>query len=267
MNCQAVEETIVAWLSSTLVKSKQNGFVVGVSGGVDSALVSTLCAKACFNVTLLNMPIHQDATQVCRGAKHMAWLKSKYPDSIGVCSIDLSEIFETMRNSFEDDIRDDALAMANLRARLRMSTLYAYAGHLKCLVAGTGNKIEDFGVGFFTKYGDGGVDCSPIGDLSKTQVRELARHMGIDEEIVSAKPTDGLWADNRGDEDQIGATYEELEWAMAVYESYSDKNRILDNTSMSDRQRKVMMIFIDRHEINQHKMIPIPVCKIYSTIL
>jgi NAD+ synthase len=150
-------------------------------------------------------------------------------------------------------IEENMLAMANSRSRLRMTTLYAVAQANGCLVAGTGNKVEDFGVGFFTKYGDGGVDLSPIADMYKTEVFEMAKKLGVIEEILSAKPTDGLWADGRSDEDQIGASYPELEWAMDYIKSNSREE-------LSERQKKVIEIYTRFNLVNQHKMTPIPVC-------
>jgi NAD+ synthase len=189
--------------------------------------------------------------------------------------IDLTGAFETTKSLLDAKVADNPLAMANLRARLRMCTLYAYAGHNSYLVAGTGNKVEDFGVGFFTKWADGAVDFSPIGDLSKSQVWELAKFLGVSNEIVNAKPTDGLWSDNRGDEDAIGATYLELEWAMAEWESgrVNLVGRMNFGTAQygkvqyTDREIEVLKIYNDWHQANQHKFNPIPVCQIPSVLL
>jgi NAD+ synthase len=270
MNCKAVEEIIVDWLKKQSNKTKQKGFVIGVSGGVDSALVSTLCAKTQLPTLLLSMPIYQAKNQLERAEKHINKLITLY-SNVSTLTVDLTKAFEVMSSSFISSVKDDPMAMANLRARLRMSTLYAHAGNKSYLVAGTGNKVEDFGVGFFTKYGDGGVDISPIGELSKTQVWELASFVGVDDEIVKAKPTDGLWEDNRGDEDQIGATYPELEWAMAQQQI---KNYVMGGfgtlpefDDYSDRQKEVMKIYLTRHFQNKHKMELIPVCEIPRIIL
>ena len=181
----------------------------------------------------------------------MNGLKKNYPN-VTSAEANLTSIFEEIENSFDKSIQD-FLTMANTRARLRMTTLYAYAGHHKLLVAGTGNKIEDFGIGFYTKYGDGGVDISPIADLMKSQVYALAAKVGVVDEILKARPTDGLFADGRTDEDQIGASYDELEWAMLYIENE-------ESYSLSDRQKIVMQIYMSRNKANKHKMEPIPVC-------
>ena len=167
--------------------------------------------------------------------------------------IDLSSIFALMESTFPADVVSNQLSMANTRARLRMTTLYAIGQAHACLVVGTGNKIEDFGVGFFTKYGDGGVDISPIADLTKTEVIELAAAVGVINEIVIAKPTDGLWGDSRSDEDQLGASYPELEWAMDFKG---------DESLLNERQYEVLSIYRRLNSINKHKMEPIPVCLI-----
>ncbi len=168
--------------------------------------------------------------------------------------MELRGVLDAYESALPNDIQD-FLAMANTRSRIRMTTLYAFASHYKLIVAGTGNKVEDFGVGFYTKYGDGGVDVSPIADLYKTQVYELAKHMGVVGSIQNAKPTDGLFADGRTDEDQIGASYPELEWAM---EYIANK----ETYELNDRQKEVMRIYTSRHNANKHKMDPIPVCLI-----
>lgn len=198
------------------------------------------------------MPIRQTSAEYSRAVNHITDLQRKFPN-VEKMEIDLTSIFELMENTYPTDVVGNQLSMANTRARLRMTTLYAIGQAHGCLVAGTGNKIEDFGVGFFTKYGDGGVDVSPIADLTKTEVKELASFLGVIEEIVVAKPTDGLWGDGRSDEDQLGATYPELEWAM----SYSG-----DESNLSDRQKEVRAIYKRLNTINKHKMEPIPVCVI-----
>lgn len=249
---------IVTWLNGYSNTSKTEGFVVGISGGIDSALTSTLCAMTGKKVICLNMPIRQHHTEYDRGNAHIEWLKKNYPN-VSSAEVNLTPIFEEMERTYETGIQD-FLTMANTRARLRMTTLYAYAGHHKLLVAGTGNKIEDFGIGFFTKYGDGGVDLSPIADLMKSQVYALAAEAGVIDAILNARPTDGLFADGRTDEDQIGATYDELEWAMqymANSESYA----------LNERQNLVMQIYRSRHRANKHKIDPIPVCTIPKDLL
>jgi NAD+ synthase len=274
MNCAAVRDTIVDWLRNQLQMSGQNGFVVGVSGGVDSALVSTLCALTGKPTILISMPIHQALDQLKRAEEHIDWLAGKFPTTVQGFNTNLTEPFEAMQKVFPENVGLDELAAANIRSRLRMVALYAFANHHKCLVSGTGNLIEDFGVGFFTKYGDGGVDLSPIGNLSKTQVWELAQFIGVSDAIVHAKPTDGLWKDNRGDEDTIGASYPELEWAMAECEikgfiNHTDQNSALPvfDPNYTQRQRIVMSIYLQRHALGKHKLSPIPVCKIPQVIL
>lgn len=253
MKTNAIIEHIVDWLSTYADKANIKGFVVGVSGGIDSAVVSTLCAKTGKNVLCLNMPILQPLAQLDRSKEHINWLETNYTNVSGVLQ-DLTPTFENICNDFPKDIQDH-LTMANVRARLRMTTLYAYAGHHGYLVVGTGNKVEDFGVGFFTKYGDGGVDISPIADLMKTEVFAIGKELGIVSSIQQAKPTDGLWDDDRSDEDQIGASYPELEWAML----YVENN---EGYALSERQQEVMSIYKSRNRANLHKMNPIPVCKI-----
>lgn len=245
---------IVNWLIDYSEQSKTNGFVIGISGGIDSALTSTLCAKTGKPVICLNMPIHQHKAEYDRGHEHIDWLKKKF-NNVSSHEVDLTETFKSMSTILPVDIQD-WLTMANARARIRMTTLYAFAGNKKMLVAGTGNKIEDFGIGFFTKYGDGGVDLSPIADLMKSEVFILSKELSIVKSIITAKPTDGLFADCRSDEDQIGATYDELEWAMLFL------NKPGDFAKLTERQRIVLDIYSRMHKANQHKMKPIPVCVI-----
>lgn len=243
---------IVEWLNSYAVKANSNGFVVGISGGIDSALTSILCAETGKKVILLNMPIRQTEAEFNRAQKHILDLKNRYTN-VSSFEINLSDVFGAFESLMPFNIDENSLAMANSRSRLRMTTLYAVAQANGCLVAGTGNKVEDFGIGFYTKYGDGGVDLSPIGDLYKKEVFALARELKVIEDILNAKPTDGLWADGRSDEDQIGATYPELEWAMEYLKS--NKTEVL-----SERQKKVLEIYSKFHSANKHKMLPIPVC-------
>lgn len=242
---------IVNWLETYATNANIKGFVIGVSGGIDSAVTSTLCALTGKKVILLNMPILQPPSQLDRSNEHIEWMKGQF-SSITAYTTDLTSTFEQISNDLPEEIQDH-LTMANIRARLRMTTLYAYAGHNGYLVAGTGNKIEDFGVGFFTKYGDGGVDLSPIADLTKTEVFELAKELDIIESIQIAKPTDGLWDDDRSDEDQIGASYPELEWAMV----YIENNK---KETLTERQKEVLAIYTRLNKANKHKMEPIPVC-------
>ena len=196
------------------------------------------------------MPIHQQPDQLKRAHQHIAWLTANFTN-VSSLEVDLTDSFQTFRSSLPTEVFNHELSMANTRARLRMTTLYAIGQANACLVAGTGNKIEDFGVGFYTKYGDGGVDVSPIADLTKSEVWALAKHLKVSEDITNAKPTDGLWGSDRSDEDQLGASYPELEWAM----EFNGKE-----ANLSDRQREVLAIFRRFNAANQHKMQPIPVC-------
>lgn len=258
------QEFIINWLKEYVINSKTNGFVVGISGGIDSAVVSTLCAMTGLPTSVISMPIRQGNAEYDRASEHINWLLGKFTN-ITAKEVNLTQSFEAIENNFPKDIQDH-LTMANTRSRLRMTTLYAFACHNKLLVVGTGNKVEDFGIGFFTKYGDGGVDLSPIGDLMKSEVYAIGAELGIVDSILQARPTDGLWADGRTDEDQIGATYDELEWAMTyIEESPTIKlNNIPLNelVILTDRQKEVLEIYNRFHTANKHKMVEIPVCKI-----
>ena len=260
MNSQAVIDHIISWLTDYLNKSGTSGFVVGVSGGIDSAVTSSLVARTGSPVLCVEMPIHQAESQVSRARKHIDMLQSQFPNVSSVWT-ELTPIFDSFIEAMpaveNEEMRFHALA--NTRARMRMTTLYYFATLNNYLVAGTGNKVEDFGVGFFTKYGDGGVDLSPIADLMKSEVYMLADAMQVIEEIQNAVPTDGLWGDDRSDEDQIGASYPELEWAMEF-------NPDDFEGQLSERQEEVLAIYKNYHRANQHKMRPIPVCEIPDAI-
>jgi NAD+ synthase len=259
-----VVEYIVNWLTTYVEESGLKGFTIGVSGGIDSAVTSSLCAKTGKKVLALNMPIFQAKDQVSRSADHIALLEKAHANVKGI-ETELTPIFTQIQKAFPKDIQDD-LTMANTRARLRMTTLYAFASHHRLLVAGTGNKVEDFGVGFYTKYGDGGVDISPIADLMKSQVYAIGKCLNICPDILNAPPTDGLWEDGRTDESQIGATYGELEWAMTHHLSKNRQNQ-KQILALSARQKEVLAIFNKFNGANKHKMEPIPVCKIPSNLL
>lgn len=267
MQSQKIIDHIVQWLHGYSASSRTAGFVVGVSGGIDSALTSYLCALTGRPTLLLEMPIHQAASQVSRAQEHMALLCQKF-EHVRHQRVELTASFEAFKAAVDLSAPQAAvdMALANTRARLRMATLYYHAGLHGYVVAGTGNKVEDFGIGFYTKYGDGGVDVSPIADLMKTEVYALARHLGIAQSILTAAPTDGLFGDSRTDEDQIGASYPELEWAMRWLEDNgiraSEWTAHRGNAQCTARQREVMDIYVRRHLANQHKMIPIPVCEI-----
>jgi NAD+ synthase len=252
MNYPKISEHITNWLKSYCQSAGLKGFVVGISGGIDSAVTSTLCAKTGLEVIVLSMPIHQKNAELGRAIKHIEWLKENYKN-VTSQDIDLTNAFDSFSSCMPMDVQDDFLSLANARARLRMTTLYAVGQTNKLLVAGTGNKVEDFGVGFYTKYGDGGVDLSPIADLMKSDVYALAAELNVIPEIQNARPTDGLWEDGRTDEDQLGASYDELEWAMEFNG---------DETELSNREMEVLKIYRRLNRINLHKMKPIPVCEI-----
>lgn len=253
MDSKKIITHIVNWLKIYSENSRTEGFVIGISGGIDSAVTSTLCAMTGKRVIVLNMPIRQFKPEFDRSAEHISWLTANF-SNVEQDHVDLTPVLESFEAALNPDIQD-FLTMANTRARIRMTTLYAFATRYKLLVAGTGNKVEDFGIGFFTKYGDGGVDLSPIADLNKTEVYTLAKEMGVVSSIQTARPTDGLFADGRTDEDQIGASYPELEWAMYYLEAG-------ENYALSPRQKHVLEIYTSRNRANRHKMEPIPVCNI-----
>ncbi len=258
MQTARVIDRIVSWLKAYCDDAGLKGFVVGISGGIDSAVTSTLCANTGREVILLSMPIYQASEQLSLAQQHMEWLKQNHNNVKGF-ELDLTPTFQALETSFPPDIQD-GLTMANTRARLRMLSLYAFASHHKMLVVGTGNKVEDFGVGFYTKYGDGGVDILPIADLMKSEVYAIGKELGISEAILNAPPTDGLWIDNRTDETQIGATYAELEWAMQFETESKDEDRL------NARQKEVLSIYRRSHQANKHKMDPIPVFKIPKSL-
>ncbi len=255
-----VNDHIVKWLKEYAQNANVQGFVVGISGGVDSAVTSTLCAQTGLKTLCVEMPIHQAESQVTRAKEHIAQLKNKF-SNVSSEIVDLTTVFDNFKTSFpKDEVAETvAMALANSRARLRMTTLYYFAGTQNLLVAGTGNKVEDFGVGFYTKYGDGGVDISPIADLMKSDVFALGDFLEIPKTILSAKPTDGLFGDDRSDEDQLGASYDELEWAMKMISEGKSE------ADFTNREKMVMEIYTKRNRSNQHKMVPIPVCKVPET--
>ena len=225
--------------------SKAESLVIGISGGIDSSVSSTLSAMTGLKTIVLSMPIKQKSYQHDLSLKHQEWLVKNFKN-VEAHTINLDELFLAFTSSLRKFNNEHG--MANSRARLRMTTLYQVAAANKGIVVGTGNKVEDFGVGFYTKYGDGGVDLSPIADLTKSEVRNLAESMDIDSNIIKAAPTDGLWEDGRNDEDQLGLTYEEIEEAMSDSKSINSKR------------------FNDIRSMNLHKMMPIPVCEINDKI-
>lgn len=240
---------ISEWIKDYSDSNNISSLVVGVSGGIDSAVVSTLCGMTGIPTHCVLMPIHQNPEHTKRGLNHIKWLQSKY-NSVELHEFDLTEVYDKFVNTMENAKSD--LGFANSRSRLRMVTLYQLASATNGIVVGTGNKVEDFGVGFFTKYGDGGVDISPIADFTKTEVYEIAKQLGINQEIIDAVPTDGLWGDDRNDETQIGATYPELEWAMSYYGNTSE---------LTEREIEVLKIYYSFNIKNKHKMLPIPIYK------
>jgi len=249
LDWSAIGDEISDWIKDYAEKAGITTLVVGVSGGIDSAVTSTLCAKTGLRTVVFNLPIHQVISQYNLSNKHIEFLHLNW-NNVDSHEIDLSETFTT----FDVEVGEykSNLTLANFRARLRMATLYHFAGLLNGIVVGTGNKVEDFGVGFFTKYGDGGVDISPIADLHKSEVYALADALGIIQEIQDAAPTDGLWNDGRTDEDQLGATYAELEWAMKEIENPSGREH-------SAREEEVLERYLELNAANSHKMNPIPV--------
>ena len=230
-NYEELKERIVKWIKDYADENKIQSLVVGVSGGIDSAVVSTLCAETGLPTFPLGMPIHQDSDQESLSDLHLAWLEKKYKN-VKILKFNLTKVFEKFKEALQEYSHDD-LSLANSRSRIRMITLYQIAGKYNGMVVGTGNKVEDYGVGFYTKYGDGGVDIAPIADIYKTEVWELGRHLGVNEKIIEASPTDGLWDDKRTDEDQLGASYAQLEEAMEygtgpavkILETFNGRNK------------------------------------------
>lgn len=261
MQTENVVNHIVNWLKDYATKAKVNGFVVGISGGIDSSVTSTLCAKTGLDVLCIEMPIHQAPSHVTRAQEHIAHLKRQFPN-VKDTVVNLTPVFEAFKTEVNLDGKQATvdMALANTRARLRMTTLYYHAGLLGLLVAGTGNKVEDFGVGFYTKYGDGGVDLSPIADLLKSEVYTVGKYLDVPKSIIEAAPSDGLFGDARSDEDQIGASYPELEWAMHVTENGKTAS------DFEGRKREVIDIYLGYNSSNKHKMNPIPVCEIPNNL-
>lgn len=257
MQSEKIIKHIVGWLKNYAEKAGVNGYILGISGGVDSAVVSTLCAKTGLKVLLLELPIRQKQNEVNRAWEHIEDLKSKY-SNVEAMTVDLTPTFEELYKSFNVDDQTfpaEKLAFANTRSRLRMLTLYYYGQINGLLVCGTGNKVEDFGIGFYTKYGDGGVDISPIADLYKTEIYQLSRDLDLVKSIQEAVPTDGLWDVDRTDEQQIGASYPELE---KIQKEWGTKKE----ADYSGRDLEVYKIFSKMNRAAQHKINPIPVCDI-----
>ena len=241
-NYSELESRIVDWLKDYVITNNIKSFVIGVSGGIDSAVSSTLAAKTGFPVYALGMPIHQKEEQETLSDVHLEWLANNF-SNVTTLKYDLTSVFDTFKQTM-NGYGENTHSLANSRSRIRMVTLYQIAGSVGGIVVGTGNKVEDYGVGFYTKYGDGGVDIAPIADLYKTEVWELGKFLGVDSGIVEAKPTDGLWDDGRTDEDQLGASYEQLEEAM-------------ENGSGPGLESLLKF-----SSLNSHKMQPIPTFKL-----
>ena len=241
MNSDKKITYISNWIKNYAISLPFNppSLIIGVSGGIDSAVTSTLCAKTGLKTIAVSMPIKQNQSQHDLSLKHLKWLEDSF-DNVEIMTIELDEVFKSFELTMTNF--NNKLAFANSRSRLRMVTLYQIAQSNKGIVVGTGNKVEDFGVGFYTKYGDGGVDISPIADCTKTDVWDMGKSLGIMNEIIEAAPTDGLWDDSRNDETQLGLTYQQIEEAM--------------NNSNSKHYDKYLKI----REPNLHKMKPIPVC-------
>lgn len=234
------------WIKNYVLDNNIKTLIVGVSGGIDSAVVSTLCAKTKIPTIAVGMPLNSKPNNTKLSVLQLEFLSKL---NVKTVEVELSETFKSFETLMSQIFKSE-LASANSKSRLRMMTLYHIATTTNGIVVGTGNKVEDFGVGFFTKYGDGGVDISPIADLYKTEVRELGRYLGIPQDIIDAVPTDGLWDDNRNDESQIGATYEELEWVM----EYG-----VNKTSYTEKEFKVLETYQKFNEKNKHKMVSIPI--------
>jgi NAD+ synthase len=246
---------ISKWIRDYARKAHVDTLVVGISGGIDSSVVSALCAETGLKTIVVQMPIRQNRKLDNLSSAQAGWLLERYPDNVTHMSMDLTPVF----SAFEKKVGpfgDSELAFANSRARLRMMTLYQIAQSHNGIVVGTGNKVEDFGVGFFTKYGDGGVDISPIGDCMKTEVWAMGRELGLLQAIIDAPPTDGLWADGRNDEDQLGMTYPELEKAM-LQDIYSGIREYA-----TAPEKRLLKRYREIRAKNLHKMTPIPVCTI-----
>jgi NAD+ synthase len=253
---------IVEWLEDYAEKSNRKAWVVGVSGGVDSALVSTLCAMTGMPTHCVVLPCQSKANETDRGNIHIGWMEGTF-NNIHRHAINLTDTFDMFFQETSVHYSNE-LAYANAKSRLRMVALYQVATCVGGLVVGTGNKVEDFGVGFFTKYGDGGVDISPIGDLTKTEVRQMCRELGVLPELSEAVPTDGLWDDARTDESQLGASYEELEWAMDYLGDGPTRKTIqkqLAHGILSPRELEVLKTYHKWHNAGAHKLLPIPTFK------
>lgn len=261
---------ITKWIKSYAKTARVDTLVVGISGGIDSSVVSALCAETGLRTIVVQMPIRQNKKLDNLSSRQAGWLLERYPNTVTHISLDMTPVFNAFDKKLSPVCAQDngdytataELAFANSRSRLRMMTLYQIAQSHSGLVVGTGNRVEDFGVGFFTKYGDGGVDISPIGDCLKTEVWDMGREFGLPQEIIDAPPTDGLWADDRTDEQQLGMTYPELERAMA--NDQLDRECVYETLPipMAKEEKVQLKRYREIRSRNLHKMQPIPVCKL-----
>jgi NAD+ synthase len=258
---------ITKWIKNYAKTAKVDTLVVGISGGIDSSVVSALCAQTGLKTIVVQMPIRQNKTLDNRSSMQATWLLERHQENVTHMSMDLTPVFSAFEKKTApfcdvENASQNELALANSRARLRMMTLYQIAQAHRGIVVGTGNKVEDFGVGFFTKYGDGGVDISPIGDCLKTEVWAMGRELGLEQQIIDAAPTDGLWADGRTDEQQLGMTYAELEHAM---ELHNNDNCVWNPFPLSKIEKEQLRQYRELRARNLHKMTPIPVCVFRNT--
>jgi len=270
-NYEDLKTQIVSWLQTYVSENKLKALVVGVSGGIDSAVVSTLCAETGLPTYVVSMPLLSKVDNDRLSNDHTKALEAKYSNVTRI-RVELSGVYEKFVHSLNwwvdgNQYTTNALANANTKSRFRMVTLYQVAGTVGGIVVGTGNKVEDYGVGFYTKYGDGGVDIAPIADLYKTEVWELGKHLGVDQRIVDAVPTDGLWEDSRSDEEQLGVSYEDLEWVMESGVCNSplatpDSLTQWKGISVTDKQRTAIKQYQKFNTQNKHKMLPIPTFKL-----
>jgi len=260
---------IVDWIKDYATTNGIKSLVVGISGGIDSAVVSTLCAETGLPTYALSMPLNQIYSQAQLSDTHREFLAKKYKN-VTPLQVDLTSTYNQFvsANRFwlGKDMVSNKLALANTKSRIRMVTLYQIAGSVGGIVVGTGNKVEDYGVGFYTNYGDGGVDIAPIADIYKTEVWELGKHLGVDQRIIDAQPTDGLWEDERTDEDQIGTSYEMLEWVMdsQIFDHENDPTSctMWKGNLLTEEQKKAIEQYQKFNTQNKHKMLSIPTFKI-----
>jgi len=254
-----LEDRIVKWISDYCITHPSiKSLVVGISGGIDSSVVSTLCALTGMKTYVVGMPINQLEDQESLSDIHGEWLSETF-SNVEFIKTDMSHVYDSFLQTISSDLgkqfATNTLAQANTRSRVRMVTLYQVAATVNGIVVGTGNKVEDYGVGFYTKYGDGGIDIAPIADLYKTEVWRLGEYLGVDERIISAPPTDGLWDDGRTDEDQIGTSYSMLEWVM-------EKGLSEDPMFLNEEQVNAINVYQKFNTQNKHKMLPIPTFKL-----